>query len=147
MATPNKFSNPDTPACDCLRLYAGCLIINPLQAICCLPCVCCAWAHKQHQKQGGILDGVSQEKEITDKRESEGTIDDQPSQQPGMAMVPDASKPKDQWPAEWHSPRHGTYTDQAKKSVKRDDAEAGGTKDKTIKDKLADSVLKVATAG
>ncbi|KAI0489806.1 hypothetical protein F4859DRAFT_167707 [Xylaria cf. heliscus] len=148
MATPNKFSNPDTPAGDCLWLYADCLIIKPLQAIFCLPCVCCARVHKNHDNQRE-MDGISQEKGNREKRGSDGTVEGQPSQQPDMAILPDASKPIDQWPAEWHSPRHGHSKEQVKKGVKSDDAgvaEAGGMRDKTVKDKLADGVLKIATA-
>ncbi|GAP84799.1 hypothetical protein SAMD00023353_0801120 [Rosellinia necatrix] len=131
MATPNKFSNPDTPACDCLRLYVDCLIIGPLQGIFCLPFVCCARAHKNHQKQ----------------REPEGTAlastaESQPPQQPDMAMLPDASKPKDQWPAEWHSPVATGHVERAKRGGEAEDAS-----EKSTKDKLADGVLKIATVG
>ncbi|TGJ80185.1 hypothetical protein E0Z10_g8586 [Xylaria hypoxylon] len=144
MSTPNKFSNPDVPACDCLRLYANCLIIGPLQAIFCLPCVCCARAHKDHEKQRQI-DGISQTKGHREREESQATVEDQPSQQPDMTMLLDASKPKDQWPAEW---AHG-HAKQESNGVKGDGtraAEVEGTGDRTVKDKLADGVLTISTA-
>ncbi|KAI0458779.1 hypothetical protein F5B21DRAFT_459407 [Xylaria acuta] len=67
-----------------------------------------------------------------------------------MAMLPDASKPRDQWPVEWHCPRHNNHIGHVNEGVRRDDAgvvEMGGTKDKTVKDQLADGVLKIATGG
>ncbi|KAI0543363.1 hypothetical protein F4679DRAFT_127286 [Xylaria curta] len=147
MATTNKFSNPDIPAGDCLRFYADCLIIKPLQAVFCLPCVCCAMAHKNHEEEREIK--VLEERGKMDREKTEGTIEGQPSQQPDMTMLPDASKPRDQWPAEWHS-GYDHHADQVKRGAKSDDAaktDAGGEGDKTIKDKLADGVLKIATAG
>lgn len=131
MATPNKFSNPDVSVCDCPRQYASCLVIGPLQGIFCLPFVCCARAHKDHEKQKqqqGDIRGHEKGKG------SDGAVEDQPSKQPDMTMLPDASKPKDQWPVEWRD--HSAVS----ATVQPDSAEY-----KTVKDKLADGVLKVAT--
>ncbi|KAI1170560.1 hypothetical protein F4777DRAFT_108755 [Nemania sp. FL0916] len=124
MANSNKFSNPDTDACDCPRYYANCLIVKPLQGLLCVPCVCWAWAHKRHEKE-------EQESRI---------IETQPPRQADMSMLPDASKPREQWPAEWRYPR-ATALERAKKAENKMAAE------KTGKDKLANGVLKIATAG
>ncbi|KAI0419201.1 hypothetical protein F5X98DRAFT_84024 [Xylaria grammica] len=147
MVTPNKFSNPDVDACECPRFYVNCLITGPLQAIFCLPCVCCARAHKDHEKQRQEqrrIDGTPQTKQPGKGKEPQATIGDQPFQQPDMTTLPDASKPRDQWPAEWTD----GHPEQAWKGLKRDEAtaaEMGGTGGKTMKDKFADGVLK-ATA-
>lgn len=59
-----------------------------------------------------------------------------------MAILSDTSKTRDQWPAEWH---YAVANGSAKQATK--DAETGAEHvwDRSVKDKLADGVLKVAT--
>ncbi|KAI1347358.1 hypothetical protein F5Y01DRAFT_318799 [Xylaria sp. FL0043] len=107
MSTPIKFSNPDTPACNYLRLYADCLITYPLKAIFYLPF-------------------------------------------PHMIGLPDASKPRDQWPAEWRPPETGNHAQPLKKDMsdnRTGSPKVDGVEDKIVKNKLADGVLKIATFG
>ncbi|KAI1856070.1 hypothetical protein JX265_011967 [Neoarthrinium moseri] len=84
MATPNKFSNPDTPAGDCLCGYLHCLVIEPAKAIFCLPCVCVAREKLNREKQNPRI------------------VDQAPA--PAAQMQGDASKPRDQWPESWRNP-------------------------------------------
>ena len=91
MATPNKFSNPDTDCKDCPCFYFNCLVLNPLQAILCLPFVCCARAIENSEKNKNVGD-VNYDIPP-------------PAKHPPMVMVQgDASKPRSQWPQDWHGP-------------------------------------------
>ncbi|KAI1276196.1 hypothetical protein F5Y07DRAFT_399699 [Xylaria sp. FL0933] len=110
MSTPIKYSNPDTPACNYLRLYADCLITDPLKAIFYLPFPTVSTA--------------------------------------SYDWAPRASKPRDQWPAEWRPPETGNHARSLKKDMS--DNQTGSPKvddveDKIGKNKLADGVLKIAT--
>ncbi|KAJ3577532.1 hypothetical protein NPX13_g3037 [Xylaria arbuscula] len=79
---------------------------------------------------------------------SQGPIKEQPSQSPNMSMLPDASKPREQWPAEWH---YAAATGAARQMTEKTDGSGAGVEhagdERTVKDKVADGVLKVATFG
>ncbi|KAH9884687.1 hypothetical protein F4778DRAFT_787559 [Xylariomycetidae sp. FL2044] len=122
MATPNKFSNPDTPMSWCLCAYAKCLVVKPLQAIFCLPCTCCAWELKNRSKQ----------REASGANIPEVPISEQPA--PAQPMQGDASKPRDQWPSTWRDP--------VERREHMVEAEQPSEKKPSLEDKFVKGVLK-----
>ncbi|KAI1330983.1 hypothetical protein F5Y16DRAFT_321620 [Xylariaceae sp. FL0255] len=135
------FCNPESPPSECLCAYAHCLIIGPLQGIFCLPFACCAQAHKNHQKERD-----RNEKRHREEEKAAGeTVNDPPARQVDMSTLPDASKPRSEWPANWRESEKATTGTENQGEGGR--AISDGNEDEARKGKSTnDGVLKLATA-
>ncbi|KAK3326133.1 hypothetical protein B0H66DRAFT_530138 [Apodospora peruviana] len=95
MSKMNKSPKSDSDdAKGCFLMYFNCLVVAPLQAIFCLPFVCCARRMERTEKNKIISGAYVPDPPPATKSETAA----------GMPMG-DASKPKDQWPADWHAPQ------------------------------------------